>query len=50
MLIEGAVELGARPVISESGTGTDMIVELAAEIIVEATLGQTGEELARQRC
>ena len=48
MLIESVVKLGARPVISEPGTSTDMIVELAAEIIVEAALGQAVEELARQ--
>jgi hypothetical protein len=46
VLVEATVELGAHAVISESGTRTDMIVELAAEIIVEAALGQAGEKLA----
>src|SRR5262249_9416981 len=48
VLIQGAIELTAGSVIFKSGTKTDMIVELAAEIVVEATLGQAGEELAGQ--
>jgi hypothetical protein len=34
MLIKGAVELGARPVVSEPSTVPDMIAELAAEVII----------------
>jgi hypothetical protein len=44
MLIKGVVELGARSIVSEPSAGTDMIAELAAEMIVKAALGQAGKK------
>ena len=48
MPVQSIVELGSRPIVPKPFAGTNMIAELAAQIVVETALCKTCKELPRQ--